>query len=1494
MSEKVLLGVTPLERHDVEREEFFMDDLPPVTVESTAGNDSLTGTYSEDTFIYRGGNDTIINYSGEDTVSIASGTLGSYSFSGNDLVFKVGSGSITLQGMKGRAITVTDSKGTSTKVYGTGYSGQDAIKNFVKSMSQSLVYGKTRLDEAVRASSHFNSMQEVVDQMVADCRKVGDAQTFIRDYCGIITNNKDNGSATGWDAGGEKVKTSNDLYTTVADAKYPDSTTFTIRGLTVTVPEKSTLNEKEQLVVKAFYSWWAEDAIKLIEESYGMHFDGQKINFQFMNDSTDYGSAYGGASLIKINMAYNSGITESNMRTYISSTLAHEMTHVMQGNFGIMSYATSYMTEGMADLTRGGDRYALADDPDKLAYILDLDNEVSWIDNPTDYNYMYPVGYMFWRYFMKQAADNYDSKKTYAWSDGANIKGTSGAEFLTASGNKATITAGAGNDTVTSYGEKAKVQGGDGNDTIAVVGDYSTIEGGTGNDSIRNSGSNVTINTGAGDDTVNNTGSKVTIDGGAGTDNIYNSAEGTNSSINGGADNDTINNNAAQVTIQSGAGDDIVNNYGSQVTIDGGDGNDKIYNRSTTKYVDGYYETVYPENVTVTGGKGDDTLYNYGSKVTILGGDGIDSIYSHSLASGVSIDGGAGTDRISNYSAKTTILGGADADTIWNYAENVTIDAGDGNDYIMNSGGANLYVEYSGGNDYISGADSTTTLKIAGDFTSVVSGSNLILTVGSDKITLAGAANKGITVEDSSVDKRWTLNGTTATYGTTTETLITVKGVKSANNFKVSGREVTIPQAALGTAKVTINNGYTLALADDVPVPTGDTPTLIIGKNKTSATINQSLSAGYVLSADKKSITYANAATGKKVATISGLKKNFAASDLTLNTSAKTVTISANALGTGKISIDKNGEWSLRLTSGLSPIIYSPTWKIASTSATLQQKTGAGYTLAADGKSIAYSKEKTVNLTTISGLKKNFSESDISRSGTTVTLSANALGTSNVKATNGYTLALASGIPTSGTTTYDWTVSKGKGTYKETTSAYYTLANDKKSVKYTKEKSGATLATISGMNTAATKSDIKVSGEMITLSENALIADAKKKITLTNAKGKSYRFVLDSSLTTGTQKPLWVVEKSTATYGWGTTAHYNVTDNKITYAAETPIAGLEDIILSNLNSKALTPDANGNIEGISLSAITATLSANVLNKKEVKLTGAKASNYRLLLAGDVEKSTVSVTTWTHKGTTDTLFEIHSKGYYTDGDHSIKYRSKETSTTLATVKGTKRELTSSGDTITLSDADLAANHKVTISGTKKFSFAADYSDATITGGKDNDTLTVAGDCVSINTGAGDDSISVTGAGASIKAGKGDDYIYLGGGSAVVFFASGEGNDVIANFKATDKLKITSGTVTATNSGSDVLVTVKKGKVTETITLQGAASQTFSIYDGKEKILYTHSAVATSADLLYDTNYDTAAQLGDLISPATDYSLGDLNVSTDTLTQDKTQLTYGTKK
>ena len=92
--------------------------------------------------------------------------------------------------------------------------------------------------------------------MVSDCRSVNDADTFLRDYCGIITDNKDTGAIIGWDVGGLSMKTHDDLMPETVEAVYPSDTTFTKYGLTLTVPEKSTLNEQEQLVIQGLYSWW--------------------------------------------------------------------------------------------------------------------------------------------------------------------------------------------------------------------------------------------------------------------------------------------------------------------------------------------------------------------------------------------------------------------------------------------------------------------------------------------------------------------------------------------------------------------------------------------------------------------------------------------------------------------------------------------------------------------------------------------------------------------------------------------------------------------------------------------------------------------------------------------------------------------------------------------------------------------------------------------------------------------------------------------------------------------------------------------------------------------------------------------------------------------------------------------------------------------------------------------------------------------------------------
>ena len=47
--------------------------------------------------------------------------------------------------------------------------------------------------------------------MIADCRACGNADIFLRDYCGIILDNADTGAITGWDAGGLSIKTADNV-----------------------------------------------------------------------------------------------------------------------------------------------------------------------------------------------------------------------------------------------------------------------------------------------------------------------------------------------------------------------------------------------------------------------------------------------------------------------------------------------------------------------------------------------------------------------------------------------------------------------------------------------------------------------------------------------------------------------------------------------------------------------------------------------------------------------------------------------------------------------------------------------------------------------------------------------------------------------------------------------------------------------------------------------------------------------------------------------------------------------------------------------------------------------------------------------------------------------------------------------------------------------------------------------------------------------------------
>ena len=138
------------------------------------------------------------------------------------------------------------------------------------------------------------------------------------------------------------------------------------------------------------------------------------------------------------------------------------------------------------------------------------------------------------------------------------------------------------------------------------------------------------------------------------------------------------------------------------------------------------------------GGTGKDTVYNTsgGNGAVIYGGADNDSLRNH--ANNVLIEGGEGTDRILNYSS----------------ASNVTIRGGKGKDIIqLSDKSQNTLIEYAAGdgNDKISGLKEGDTLRITeGMYSSQVSGKNLLVTVGSGKLTLVGAASVNVAIEGTS------------------------------------------------------------------------------------------------------------------------------------------------------------------------------------------------------------------------------------------------------------------------------------------------------------------------------------------------------------------------------------------------------------------------------------------------------------------------------------------------------------------------------------------------------------------------------------------------------------------------------------------------------------------------------------------------------------------------------------------------------------------------
>ena len=311
------------------------------------------------------------------------------------------------------------------------------------------------------------------------------------------------------------------------------------------------------------------------------------------------------------------------------------------------------------------------------------------------------------------------------------VNGTSSADSITNYGSKVTIKAGKGNDSISNYGgSKVSINGGAGNDKIFGYGSDVTINGGTGNDSIEIRTSFAPINGDAGDDSISLRSDS--------EDNLicYASGDG-NDTIWGFKATDTLKISGGTYSTQESGNDVIVKVGNGTITLkDAYATTDKIringkatsLKRKTIKLTD-YSGTLHinRDSISVVGSAKSDNISNYGDKVTLTSGKGNDNIYND--GDNVIIDAGEGDDYIINEDENATIIGGKGNDTIDNDSDSKNVlfkyTNGDGNDII-----------------YDFNPNSTSTLSIVvGSYSSIKSGDNIIVTVGTGKISLMGAAS---------------------------------------------------------------------------------------------------------------------------------------------------------------------------------------------------------------------------------------------------------------------------------------------------------------------------------------------------------------------------------------------------------------------------------------------------------------------------------------------------------------------------------------------------------------------------------------------------------------------------------------------------------------------------------------------------------------------------------------------------------------------------------
>ena len=580
---------------------------------------------------------------------------------------------------------------------------------------------------------------------------------------------------------------------------------------------------------------------------------------------------------------------------------------------------------------------------------------------------------------------------------------------------------------------------------------------------------------------------------------------------------------------------------------------------------------------------------------------------------------------------------------------------------------------------------------------------------------------------------------------------------------------------ASNTVALTGKDGYNLKLDSAIAQSAVITPE---GFSSGTTTYYSEATSAFWNNTATNSYTYSAATGGDSLFSLTGID---AANTGYVGVSGTTVTVGASALGIDTVTISNNS-YSLALGNDVvKPGTVSAAWTLVSgDSATYTSEyIRAGYSLS--DNTIVHSGESGKTTFDINGI---VSTDAVTVSGLSVVVGAAALSKADVTLTSeySYSLALGNDVVKPGTVSAAWTLVSGdSATY---TSAYttegYTLATNN-AISYAKASESSTFDITGIVSTDA----VTVSGLSVVVGASAL---NKTNVTLTS--NDEYKLGLGDGISGPSSiEATWTdVSGDSATY----TSAYTTEGYTLTSSTAISYAKASESSMFDITGIAST-------SGITVDNKTVILGLSSLNKTAVTLT--TGDGYSLALGTDVAQSASALPNeWTLVDKKASYITGISSAFYSaEGATSVKYTAQAAGDSAVVLSGIDSTngitVDDTSKVITLGYYNFGGDVTVTNNaGSYAFSLANENFSRGFTGSAGNDTITHAGNNVTIDGsegddiitisnddnsifgGAGNDSITNSGSKVSIDGGGGSNTINLNGGTNVTVNTA-EGNDTI---------------------------------------------------------------------------------------------------------------------